>query len=108
MDDVSQYPRYFAHGGGSPGSDGEIEKSLVTGDCHAGICGSPEVRSLRATQPLTSATPRHAPTDHGRVQVGNGSVLRSLDLSIVKMVEISITDDECAEASAPGDCYDRQ
>ena len=23
----------------------------MTGDCHAGICGSPEVRSLRATRP---------------------------------------------------------
>ena len=23
----------------------------MTGDCHAGICGSPEVRPLRATRP---------------------------------------------------------
>lgn len=41
--------RAFGHGARS--SDGEVEKSPVTGDGHAGICGSPEVRSLWATQP---------------------------------------------------------
>jgi hypothetical protein len=33
-------------GDGSRSSDGEVEKSPVTGDCLAGTCGSPEVRSL--------------------------------------------------------------
>ena len=40
-------------------SDGEVEKSPVTGDCHAGICGSSEVRPLRATRLLSSETNPH-------------------------------------------------
>jgi hypothetical protein len=32
-------------------SDDQDDKSPVTGDCHAGICGSPGVRFPRATRP---------------------------------------------------------
>ena len=35
-------------------SGDQDDKSPVTGDCHAGICGSPGVRSLRATRPPRS------------------------------------------------------
>src|SRR5262249_59987848 len=45
-------------GDGSPSSNGEAERSPVTGDCHAGICGSPGVRFPRATRPLRNKPTR--------------------------------------------------
>ena len=38
-------------------SAGESKKSPVTGDCHAGICGSPGVKFPRATRPQTWLAP---------------------------------------------------
>ena len=48
---TSQYPTWFAHWRWVPHSGEKDEKSPVTGDCHAGICGSPGARSPRATRP---------------------------------------------------------
>ena len=45
------YPLYFATGNWSTRSGDQDDRSPVTGDCHAGICGSPGVRFPRATRP---------------------------------------------------------
>src|SRR5437763_16961694 len=44
-------PTYSGTGSGRPLPGWLDEKSPVTGDCHAGICGSPGVRFPRATRP---------------------------------------------------------
>src|SRR6202008_3919465 len=49
----AQYPRLFAHWAWVPYSWCQDDRSRVTGDCYARICGSPEVRFLRATRPKT-------------------------------------------------------
>ena len=41
-------------GNGSPPSGEQDDRSPVTGDCHAGICGSPGVKFPRATRPPSS------------------------------------------------------
>jgi len=44
-------PRLFRHWPGSPAPGDEDDKSPVTGDCHAGICGSRGLAMPPATRP---------------------------------------------------------